>query len=598
MTQVTTAQGDMARTLEAPANQLRILQAQATQAARALGNIFIPALNAVLPYAIAFLKVIRWVAQEIANLFGFTLPEIDYSGVGGLATGAGEAADALGGAAGKAKELKNALLGIDELNIVSPESASGGGGGAGGGGGGGLDFEIPEYDFLGDLSESRIGKIFEEWKTKITPVLEWIKENFDAILDVVIAIGVGILAWKVSNSLLGFLSSLGLMGGANTAKIALGITLTLAGVTLAVENIKAILSGERENTSITSGILTAISGALIGAGFVATGAAAAIGIGWWAIPIGIILTATVTSVIANQDEIKTHAAGLWKAIKGAFLNQDPEGFWDGVMESTVAYLKMDTWATKIQQAIVGEDVWVKLLSFLEDGGTVQQLWQTWWDTNIKPWFSGEKWSELAAGGYLGIGGALATWGNGQWKTMITSWWDTRVKPWFTKEKWAEVGGGLVEGFRQTWKNAVNAAVSILNNFINWINQKLNISWSALSILGKEVFPAGSFQLLRIPNIPAYATGGYPVSGQLFMANEGAPEMVGTIGNRTAVVNNDQIVEAVSAGVYRAVMAAMNGNQGGETPLIVNLDGEVIYDNQAKVKERRGYPVGMNPNFGY
>jgi hypothetical protein len=49
MTQVTTAQGDMARTLEAPANQLRILKAQATQAARALGNVFIPALNAILP---------------------------------------------------------------------------------------------------------------------------------------------------------------------------------------------------------------------------------------------------------------------------------------------------------------------------------------------------------------------------------------------------------------------------------------------------------------------------------------------------------------------------------------------------------------------
>jgi hypothetical protein len=61
MTQVTTAQGDMSRTLSSPANQLRILQANATQAARALGNIFIPSLNAVLPYAIAFLKVLgQW----------------------------------------------------------------------------------------------------------------------------------------------------------------------------------------------------------------------------------------------------------------------------------------------------------------------------------------------------------------------------------------------------------------------------------------------------------------------------------------------------------------------------------------------------------
>jgi hypothetical protein len=326
------------------------------------------------------------------------------------------------------------------------------------------------------------------------------------------------------------------------------------------------------------------------------------------------------------------------------MNNDPQTFWDGVTESTTAYLKMDTWATKLQEAIVGEDVWGTLLSFLEDGGTVQQLWQTWWDTNIKPWFTSEKWSALASEGYLGIGGAFTTWeigdwsakvstwwensvkpiftntkwyelaksgylglggaflswSDGDWKTKITSWWDTRVKPWFTREKWIELGGGLVEGFRQTWKNAVNAAVTLLNNFINWINQKLNIAWNAVSILGKEVFPAGSFQLFTIPNIPMYAFGGYPASGQLFMANEGgiAPEMVGTIGNRTAVANNDQIVEAVSAGVYRAVTAAMQSGNGSEGGVVVYLDGEQIYTNQAKVKDRRGYPVGMNPNFGY
>ena len=77
MTQVTVAQGDMARTLNAPANQLRILQAQVTQCARALGNIFIPVLNAVLPYAIALAKVLRMVASAIASFFGFTLPEVD-----------------------------------------------------------------------------------------------------------------------------------------------------------------------------------------------------------------------------------------------------------------------------------------------------------------------------------------------------------------------------------------------------------------------------------------------------------------------------------------------------------------------------------------
>ena len=70
MTQVTTAQGDMARTLNAPANQLRVLQAQVTQCARALGNIFIPALNAVLPYAIALAKLLTQFADVVGNNAG------------------------------------------------------------------------------------------------------------------------------------------------------------------------------------------------------------------------------------------------------------------------------------------------------------------------------------------------------------------------------------------------------------------------------------------------------------------------------------------------------------------------------------------------
>ena len=87
MTQVTTAQGDMARTLNAPANQMRILKAQVVQAARAIGSIFIPALNAILPYAIAVIKVIRGIAESVASLFGFEMPEVDYSGIEGVTAG-------------------------------------------------------------------------------------------------------------------------------------------------------------------------------------------------------------------------------------------------------------------------------------------------------------------------------------------------------------------------------------------------------------------------------------------------------------------------------------------------------------------------------
>nr|DAZ70940.1 MAG TPA: minor tail protein [Caudoviricetes sp.] len=62
--------------------------------------------------------------------------------------------------------------------------------------------------------------------------------------------------------------------------------------------------------------------------------------------------------------------------------------------------------------------------------------------------------------------------------------------------------------------------------------------------------------LKTRTISAYAEGGVPQSGQLFVANEAGPELVGNIGGRTAVANAAQIVEAVAKGVARAVRQAL------------------------------------------
>lgn len=213
MTQVTTAQGDMARTLNAPANQIRILKAQVTQCARALGNIFIPMLNAVIPYAIALVKVVRMLADSIASLFGFTLPEVDYSGVsagatavGDLANNAEDASDGLSKAEKAAKKLKNALLGIDELNILSKDdsssgSGSGGGDGLGAGiGGGDLGIDLPTYDFLGDAITSKVDEIVQMIKDamwEITSVISTFLLAIGTILVVTganLPLGIGLMA--------------------------------------------------------------------------------------------------------------------------------------------------------------------------------------------------------------------------------------------------------------------------------------------------------------------------------------------------------------------------------------------------------------------
>jgi len=88
------------------------------------------------------------------------------------------------------------------------------------------------------------------------------------------------------------------------------------------------------------------------------------------------------------------------------------------------------------------------------------------------------------------------------------------------------------------------------------------------------------------NIQNYASGGYPSSGQMFIARERGPELVGTLAGSTAVMNNDQIVASVSAGVARAVAATLaNGNQNPTIELTIMADSEVIYRTVRKGEKK-------------
>lgn len=95
---------------------------------------------------------------------------------------------------------------------------------------------------------------------------------------------------------------------------------------------------------------------------------------------------------------------------------------------------------------------------------------------------------------------------------------------------------------------------------------------------------------------SYATGGFPPVGQMFIAREAGPEMVGTIGGQTAVANNNQIVDAVSKGVAQAVSSVL-GNSGGSAGGTMKIRGnDLVYviDNTRKAK---GAPISNNFAYG-
>ncbi|MBO5967261.1 MAG: hypothetical protein J6S14_02045 [Clostridia bacterium] len=165
--------------------------------------------------------------------------------------------------------------------------------------------------------------------------------------------------------------------------------------------------------------------------------------------------------------------------------------------------------------------------------------------------------------------------------------DVRMNPYGVN-----VISGLVNGIRN---GAVGLGTSIYNtvwppiqNALNNIMAAIREWWAGV----KAFFSSSSIDARVAASIEdgsiylqGFASGGYVQPGELFLAREAGPELVGTIGGRTAVANNDQIVAAVSAGVFEAVTAAMGGSGSGGQAVIINLDGREIARSTTKYQNQ-------------
>lgn len=134
-----------------------------------------------------------------------------------------------------------------------------------------------------------------------------------------------------------------------------------------------------------------------------------------------------------------------------------------------------------------------------------------------------------------------------------------------------------DAFTKPLKAAWNAIARTINGAIKTINKLPGINIGAkLPTLAK----GGIFFGEKIKNITKYASGGFPNMGQMFIAREKGPELVGNLGGHTAVMNNDQIVSSVSDGVYRAVLSAMSNfsynNRTSQGDIVVQIDGKEVF----------------------
>lgn len=247
MEQSTNAMGDLSRTIQTPANAIRILNQQIVQLRRALGNMLIPILQQVIPWVQAFVEVLTEAAQAIANFLGFELPTIDYSGLEGVAGGATDASDALDDAAEAAKKLQDYTLGIDELNIISPAQNAAAGGGAGVSGGD-LGLDLPEYDFLNGLTD------------ETNELKEAVK---DLLYNYVIPAGAAFAAWKVATGLLQSIEKIKTaLAGLKGASLLLNVEFKALGLTMFLADLNEFmryLNDFRENRATFQNVVGMIS---------------------------------------------------------------------------------------------------------------------------------------------------------------------------------------------------------------------------------------------------------------------------------------------------------------------------------------------------
>ena len=704
MTQVTTAQGDMARTLQAPANQLRILQAQLTQASRAIGNIFIPALNAILPYAIAVVKAIREIANAIANLLGFTLTDVDYSSVGKLASGTGAVADNLGSAAGSAKELKKYIAGFDELNVLPSNGNAGSGGGAGGGGGGGFDFDLPTYDFLGDAVETRvdeikdklkpllvialaIGAAFAGWKIgkRVTAAIAMLKAGFatfassgagQAILSKLASCvaGVALQFNAAGGGVKGFLSVLGMVAKVAAPAVAI-LVVVIATLKVLIErwnDIKSAVAntfgklkvGERlqalndklnqlgEKLGWVDGFwngLKSTIGSLMN--FIGEVVITVVGSSLIELFNGLVgvldgVVTAVTGVVevftgfaqflkgvftGDLDLVKksfaTFGSGISKIFSGVIdgLVNGFTGWVSGVIEG-VTNLGGTLLGTLIPNIVNGistffSNLCTDITQFFTNAWTsICALWSTvgnWFNTKVitpVDTFFSTLGTKIAASFTTSWTKVKAEWG------VVTDWFKNKIIApvqtafgsmcssvgGFFVSLWdriagvfAGVGGwfqsNVVDAINSAFRALVNGAISLLERMLNGIIRPLNNFIgkvnSVLSIVG------GGISTISYVSIPRLANGGFVDEGQLFIAREAGAEMVGRIGGKTAVANNDQIVESVSQGVYEAVQRASgetNSSNSRPITVIVQMNGKELFRQMVDENNAAIRATGFSP----
>lgn len=212
--------GTYAKELNTAEGLMRTFSQQLKSLTQAFGSLFLPILVKVMPYMQAFVNLLTEAVHMVARLFGIKIQEVNWSNYSAGSTALNGVADSANTATKAVKELKNATVGIDELNVISPPSASSSGGSGVGGGFDGLDVDSLWDESIFDGINQQVKEItkkFKDW-LGITDDIDTWAELFETrlgkILITVGLVGTALAGWKITNLLkdIGVFAGIGAMG--------------------------------------------------------------------------------------------------------------------------------------------------------------------------------------------------------------------------------------------------------------------------------------------------------------------------------------------------------------------------------------------------
>lgn len=188
MKQTANVQGNLAQTIQSPANQIKILKAQLDMLAKSVGSLLYPAMKSILPPLIAAVQLIREFVQWVAKLMGVKVVFTDFTKSADSVGGIGDAMDDTADSTKKAaKALKDYTMGFDELNIIDPtQESSGSGSGASAG------------NILGNVDLSG----YDMFKNYVGNAVDEIKAKLEKLAPLIAGISAGFATWAIGNALL------------------------------------------------------------------------------------------------------------------------------------------------------------------------------------------------------------------------------------------------------------------------------------------------------------------------------------------------------------------------------------------------------------